>query len=349
MNNFINILIIFLLSFCVTSIFIPIILNFLDKRKIYDKKNHLKKHEGFIPTLGGVAIISGVILSQVFIFFSFPEYSINFFGFEYLSLSILILFSLGIIDDILDLDPLLKFIMQFLVSLIIIWKADLYLTSLNGLFGVFEIPLYISYILSIFIIIFIINSYNLIDGIDTIASLFGIIYLSFFGLVCFFNNLFPELFLCISIIGSLISFLYYNKPPAKIFMGDSGTLVIGLIISYYVFRLFDESLFFNIEFNPIFFVALLLYPVTDTLRVIFLRIINGISPFRGDRRHIHHVLVDFGFGHLTTSLIIVTFNLIVLCCIINLNININYQFLVILIFTAIGLGVVSFLKRTNKL
>lgn len=347
-NVVFNVIIIFLLSFSITSILIPIILNFLNKNRIYDKKTNLKQHSGFIPTLGGVAIVLGIIVSQLFFILAFPEYRLLFIGYEYLIFCLFILFILGIVDDMIDLQHSLKFLIQTLVAIIMVWKADLYINSLMGLFGIHEISIYISYILSILFIIFLINAFNMIDGIDTIASVLGISYSTFFALLSFSNNLYPELILSISVVGALLSFWYYNKTPAKIFMGDSGTLVIGLIISFFVIRLYDSPKFFVFDFHPFLFVPLLIYPITDTIRVISLRLYNGISPFRGDRRHIHHILVNNGITHTRASLYIFISNLILFFIVLFLDLNINYSTLLVLGYVFSSLRVIAYFSNDRS-
>jgi UDP-GlcNAc:undecaprenyl-phosphate/decaprenyl-phosphate GlcNAc-1-phosphate transferase len=349
-NIIFNIAIIFLLSFGITSILIPIILQFLSKKRIYDKHTNLKQHTGFIPTLGGVAIVLGVVISQLFFILSFPEYRMLFLGYEYLAFCSLILFILGIVDDIINLDSMLKFLIQFLVSLIMVWKANLYINSFRGLFGIYEIPAYFSYVISIFIIIFLINAFNLIDGIDSIASVLGITYSIFFALLSFSNSLYPELILSISVVGALLSFWYYNKTPSKIFMGDSGTLVIGLIIAFYIIRLYDSTQFFYFDFHPILFIPLLIYPVTDTIRVIVLRLYKGISPFRGDRRHIHHILVNSGLTHVKTTFYILVFNLTLFFIVLLLGIDSNYSLLIVLVYVFLSLRILAYVSgsRANK-
>jgi len=322
----------------------------LSKNRIYDKKTKLKQHTGFIPTLGGVAIVLGIVISQLFFTLSFPEYRMLFLGYEYLVFCSLILFILGIVDDIINLDPMLKFLIQFLVALIMAWKADLYINSFKGLFGIYEIPIYLGYAVSIFIIIFLINAFNMIDGIDSIASVLGIIYSIFFALLSFSNSLYPELILSISVVGALLSFLYYNKTPAKIFMGDSGTLVIGLIISFFIIRLYDSPKFFYFDFHPILFIPLLIYPVTDTIRVILVRLHKGISPFRGDRRHIHHILVNSGLTHAKTTFYILIFNLILFFIVLLLDVDINYSLLIVLSYVFLSLRILAYVsgKKANR-
>tara|TARA_Y100000588_G_C14280770_1_gene937006 strand:- start:454 stop:1290 length:837 start_codon:yes stop_codon:yes gene_type:complete len=244
--------------------------------------------------------------------------------------SIITMFILGIIDDLINIQPSLKLFIQFLLALILVWKAEIYIYSFNGLFDIYNLPIWISYIFSILVIVFIINAYNIIDGIDGLSSAVGILALIiYFGIFIFNNNYFDSL-LCLSVMGSLFGFWLQNKPPATIFLGDSGTLSIGLFLAYFSIKVSMLPLDIYGNINPVFAMVVLAYPVIDTLRVFTIRIYRGYSPFRADRNHIHHKLLDLGFSHSKCTSIIISINicLIIISYILSDNSTLSYFIMV---------------------
>jgi len=222
--------------------------------------------------------------------------------------SVITIFILGIIDDLINIRPSLKLFIQFLLALILVLKADIYIYSFSGLFDIYNIPNWFSYIFSILVLVLIINAYNIIDGIDGLSSVIGI----FASIICFaiflLNNNYFDSLLSLSVIGSLLGFWLQNKPPAKIFMGDSGTLTIGLFLAYFSIKITTLPLDTHGNINPVFPMIILAYPIIDTLRVFAVRIYNGYSPLRADQNHIHHRLIDLGLSHGNSTAIILFFN-----------------------------------------
>ena len=305
----INCIIIFSLSLSVTRISIPFVIYLSNHLKLYDKKDQRKIHTKHIPRLGGIAVISGIIITLIYFFIEVPFPVGTREPYSLLLFSIITMFILGIIDDLINIQPSLKLFIQFLLALILVWKADIYIYSFNGLFDLYNLPIWISYIFSILVIVFIINAYNIIDGIDGLSSSVGILALIiYFGIFIFNKNYFDSL-LSLSVMGSLFGFWLQNKPPANIFMGDSGTLTIGLLLAYFSIKISMLPLDFQGNINPVFPMVVLAYPVIDTLRVFTIRIYSGHSPFRADRNHIHHKLVGLGFSHGKSTAIIISFNI----------------------------------------
>lgn len=330
-NLFINLFMLFLISFSITGIIIPIVMIFLNRRYIFDKRTKRKIHRKFIPTLGGIAVIFGIFISQLFYIASSENLEISFYGYGYLLFCSILLFVIGIVDDLIDLKSTLKFIIQCLVSIIVIWKVGLFINL-----EIYGLSVIASYFFSIFIILFFINAYNFIDGIDGIASMLGILYFIFFSVLSYSNGFQPGLMLSVSVIGALLSFLFYNKYPAKIFMGDSGTLIIGFFISFFIIRFYDAEYFINDNYSPIILAALLIYPIVDTIRVIFLRLVSLKSPFRGDRKHIHYKLIDCGYSHMTVSLSILFYNIVGLSFLLLIRLNLIYQIIFLVLYIILG-------------
>ena len=332
-----NAIIVFIIAFTVSSICIPLVIKLAIKKRIlgvYGEGRHV--HKGFVPRLGGMAIFIGFILSQLY--FSIDYFSASSISESYLLLifSIILLFILGLIDDLVDLKAFLKLNIQILVAFILVWKADIRVESFHGILGIKTLPIYLSYLFSILVITFFINAYNLIDGLDSLSSSVGIYGLGCFTWFFILNDCHIESMLAFSSMGSLFGFWLYNKPPAKIFMGDSGSLSIGLLLAFFAIRISNLPLDTEGSINPVFAMVVLAYPVIDTLRVFIIRIYNGKSPFSPDRNHIHHVLLDLGLSHGKSTILIVLFSLFfsVIAYVLRMNLNLSFIVLVLLMLFA---------------
>ena len=301
----INAIIVFILAFAVSSICVPLVIKLAIKKHLYDENGGRHIHNGYIPRLGGMAIFAGFVFSQLY--FSVDHFSASTISDTYLLLifSMILLFMLGLLDDLVNINANLKFIIQLLVAFILVWRADIRIESFYGLFGLYTLPLWASYLFSILVITFFINAYNLIDGLDSLSSSVGIYVLACFTWFFLWNGSYIESMIAFSAMGALLGFWFYNKPPAKIFMGDSGSLSIGLLLAFFAIRISNLPLDAEGTFNPVFAMVVLAYPVIDTLRVFSVRIYNGISPFSPDRNHIHHALLDLGLSHGKSTLIVV--------------------------------------------
>jgi len=303
---FANTIILFSLSFAISSICIPLIIKIAKKNELYSKEGggrHI--HKGLIPRLGGIALLIGFIFSQLYLILGTPLHPSNYIGYYFLIFSIFILFVLGLLDDIVTINSYLKFFIQLLVAIILVWNADVRITSFFGIFNIYDLPVWLSYVFSILVIVFFVNAYNLIDGLDGLSCSVGLYVLSCFLIVFLFNKIYIDSMLVISAMGCLLGFWLFNKPPAKIFMGDSGTLSIGLLIAYFSIKISNLPLDNNETYNPVFAMVVLSYPAIDTLRVFFKRIFSGKSPFIADRNHIHHALYDLNYGHAKSTMIII--------------------------------------------
>ncbi|MCS5623527.1 MAG: undecaprenyl/decaprenyl-phosphate alpha-N-acetylglucosaminyl 1-phosphate transferase, partial [Candidatus Marinimicrobia bacterium] len=243
--------------------------------------------------------------------------------------SITLLFLLGMLDDLVNIKANSKFVLQLLIAIILVWRADIRIESFHGLFGIDTLPLWFSYMFSILVITFFVNAYNLIDGLDSLSSSVGIYVLACFTGLFLWNGAYIDCMLAVSAMGALLGFWIFNKPPARIFMGDSGTLSIGLLLAYFAIRIANLPLDEEGTFNPVFAMVVLAYPVIDTLRVFTKRILKGISPFTPDRNHIHHALLDLGLGHGKSTLIVVLFSVFLSVIAYLLRMNQTLSFLVL--------------------
>lgn len=284
----------FITAFVVTLITIPPIISLVKKYRLYDLPDARKEHSVPIPTMGGIAVIAGMMIA-LFLWFPFTNgiAQICFF------FSILVLFALGIMDDLKDLSAKYKFIIQLgLASLIAL--SGIRITSFDGLFGIDDIPLMAQYTFTVIAIVGITNAFNLIDGIDGLAGGLGFMSLITLGIFLTISGDTNTALIAFALAGGLFAFLYFNFNPAKIFMGDTGSLVLGFVIAVLCIRLMQVNEVTTqqvIPNAPVFVLSIVLIPVFDTVRVFALRIWKGQSPFAGDKTHIHHLLTNKGFSH----------------------------------------------------
>ena len=284
----------FISAFIVTLIAIPPIISLVNKYRLYDMPGARKEHSSPIPTMGGIAVMAGMMMA-LFLWFPFSS------GVEQICFffSIAVLFGLGILDDLKDLSAKYKFIVQFgLASLIAL--SGIRITTFDGLFGINELPLSAQYTLTIVAIVGITNAFNLIDGIDGLAGGLGFMSLVTLGLFLTMNGDSNTALIAFALAGGLFAFLYFNFNPARIFMGDTGSLVLGFVIAVLSVRLIQVNVFVPnpvLSHAPVFVLGIVFIPVFDTLRVFATRIWKGRSPFDADKTHIHHLLTNQGFSH----------------------------------------------------
>lgn len=284
------------LAFLISYFSIPAIIQVAKFKKLYDEPDPRKVHKKVIPTLGGLGIFGGFILATLI---GTPTTAVG--GLQYFVAASLVIFFLGIKDDILILSASKKFLGQILAAGIIIKFGGIRIDNMYGILGIHELPNTVSIILTAFTIIVITNSFNLIDGVDGLAGSLGILTSLVFGL--YFLQTGQSLYgvMALSMVGSLAGFLIYNVSPARIFMGDTGSLLIGLINSILAIKFINTAAVgdsvFPIDAAPAIGIAILMVPLFDTLRVVTIRIVNRRSPFSPDRNHIHHFLLDLGMKH----------------------------------------------------
>ena len=328
---------IFLLVFLFGFFFTPILIKFSIKNNFYKNIQHRDIHLLKTPNIGGISIFLSFIFGfTLFCFFYYDFFLEKYYLNTFFIFSCFLIFLSGLIDDIFNISYILKFLLQFIIGILLVYFFNTKILSFYGLFGLYDFsPFFLSFF-SVFVFVFIINSYNLTDGLDSLASLLGIFILTIFSIIFYFNNIFFESFIAFSVVISLLSFLYYNKTPSKIFMGDSGSLLIGFIISYLALNLCNLPLDNSGIVNPVLILCLLAYPSIDTLRVFFLRIINNKSPFIADRNHIHHIFFKRFSNHLLISIFIVIYTLILLLICYSIKDNITFSFFV-MFFLAIFL------------
>lgn len=326
---------------------IPIILNFARAKNFYDKPNGRTSHDVNTPTLGGIAIFAGVIISLLL----FNDGKSNN-ELQYLIACITIMFFIGIKDDIYLITLPKKLFAQLTVVFIFIFFADIRISSLSGFLGIYEIPFFLSAVLSTFVFIVIINCFNLIDGVDGLAAGITLLIAFVFSIFFFERNMTFELLITASLIGALIPFFIYNVfgKKNKLFMGDTGALIIGVISVFLVVRFNNlalvESSTFEITAAPAMSIAILFVPLYDTLQVFVIRVFKNRSPFSPDKNHLHHRLLRLGLNHIQTSMVLILLNTVVIISSYNLQSLGILALSFILLF--IGLIFSSTLWYTNK-
>jgi UDP-GlcNAc:undecaprenyl-phosphate/decaprenyl-phosphate GlcNAc-1-phosphate transferase len=337
------------IAFTITFLAIPVIIFVAEKKKLYDVPDARKIHNTPIPSLGGLGIFAGFILSCL-VMIPFAQAT----EFQYFFAAAFVIFFLGLKDDILDISPIKKFIGQVLAAFLIIYKGGIQIQSMHGFLGVYELPPMFSLLFTYLTVIVIINSFNLIDGVDGLAGSLALMAAIIFGIYFSAVKMIPYAIVSFGLAGSLVAFLIFNFQPAKIFMGDTGSLLLGLIASVLVIKFItvanSPSLSVSIDAAPAVGFAILMIPLLDTVRVFGIRIIHRRSPFSPDRNHIHHLLLDKGLSHssITILLVAVNFGFIVLAYTLR---SLGCTTLIIGIFSLFfaGIGLLYYTRRKPRL
>lgn len=297
-------------SFVICFLVIPVIIKYSLEKNLVDIPGRRKIHKKITPSMGGIAIFLGFfIASLIWIDIS------NWKDIRIIMIALFIVFFIGVRDDLVPLRPFMKLLGQLLAGSLLIILFDLRLESLYGLFGIYEIPLITSYLITLFTIIVITNSFNLIDGLDGLAGTIACIALLAFGVSFFLVDDIIFAILSFCMLGAVIAFLFFNWEPSEIFMGDTGALVIGMMLSIIAIHFIDLHHNLPID-HPYKFkssvsgaVCFLIIPLADTLRIFILRITRKQSPFTPDKSHIHHNIMRLGFSHSKTTILLGLFQI----------------------------------------
>ena len=325
-----NIIFSFITAFVITYVAIPKVMFFAEKLRLFDEAGIRASHKGSVPIFGGIAIFSGIIFSLLF--------WADIENIQFILVSILIVFFVGVIDDLLVLSPTKKIVGQIISVLILVFLQELQIDNMHGVLGIYELPDWVSVLFTIFVVIVITNGFNLIDGVDGLAGGIGIIASFAFGIIALFMSDIPGqgdmAIIAFTLMGALLGFLKYNFHPAKIFMGDTGSLVVGIILSVLAINSIRYGLVTDTiklpNKGPLLAIVILAIPLFDSLRVFVARVIKGRHPLSPGRGHIHHALLNLGFGHKYTSLALYFFSLVlILFSYFLLELNINMSILIL--------------------
>lgn len=304
-----EILITAIIAFIVTYLAIPVVINIANTKKLFDIPDERKLHTHAIASLGGIGVFLGLIVSCLLMlrFSVYPE-------FQYLLAAAFIIFFIGLKDDIILISATKKFIAQIIVAAIIIHLADIRIENFYGVFGIGEVPSTYGVPITYITIILIINAYNLIDGIDGLAGSLGLFATLTFGTYFLLAQMPAYAIFSFALSASLMAFLIFNYNPAKIFMGDSGSLLLGMVCAILVLKFINvagsSTAAIPITSAVALGMSIIIIPLIDTLRVFGIRILRGRSPFSPDRNHVHHLLLDRGLGHSSVTFACVSANIV---------------------------------------
>ena len=295
----------YVMAFVLTLIFIPPVIFMVKRFKLFDRPNARKEHLVPTPTFGGISIFAGMMVSLLFWFKFYNHPSIITFF-----LSMILLFGVGIMDDLKDLAARYKLVIEAGVASLLA-VSGIRITSFGGLFGITELHIMAQYIITVVAIVGITNAFNLIDGIDGLAGGLGFMSLVTLGIFLTISKDLNYAMIAFALAGALLGFLYFNFNPARIFMGDTGSLMLGFVIAVLCVQLMKVNAIHPTPVVPniyVFTLGIVMIPVFDTLRVFGTRIWKGRSPFSADKTHIHHLITNKGFTHAFAARIICVFH-----------------------------------------
>ena len=327
------------ISFIITYLSVPSIVWISNSKGLHDKPNERTSHNNSIPNLGGIGVFAGLIIASVL--FTGQDAIMEL---KFIMAGLLLLFFIGVKDDVQDLNYRKKFIGQILAICLVVVFGDIRITNFHGLFGIHSIPYILSILFSVFIFLTLINSFNLIDGVDGLASGVAMLVSLIFGTWFFVSGFESYAAMSFSLIGALMAFFRFNvfSKKYKLFLGDTGSMIIGFMISIFAIRFLEYELIAGNSYyfisSPAIVLGILIIPIFDTIRVFFLRLFSGSSPFKADRNHIHHRLLDLGCSHLQTTSILIFVNVVFIVMVLLLQKFGNIVLLTIILSFAIFLN-----------
>ncbi|WP_189356615.1 MraY family glycosyltransferase [Arenibacter certesii] len=336
-NKYILVFVAIIVSFLVSLRSYPVMILLVNRKRLLDSPVNRSMHTKRTPTLGGVIvfIIFSITLIIMALLLGLPRE--NLLDILAILAGTILLMSAGVKDDLIGISPKKKLIIQVFAASVVVILTDLKITHGYGIFGLEELPYIVSVLLTIFIFILVINAFNLIDGLDGLAGTIGIITSTAFGIFYFMENRTAMILVSFALVGSLMGFLKHNlSRKRKIFMGDSGSMFVGFLLAYQAISFLNYN---TAEINeqafaqaPIMAIAILSFPLLDTLRVFCIRISQKRSPFSADRNHIHHRLLDMKFTHKKASLILGFLNLLaILVALLISGLYINLQLYILIV------------------
>jgi UDP-GlcNAc:undecaprenyl-phosphate GlcNAc-1-phosphate transferase len=344
---YLNIIFSLITAFLITYLAIPKLIYFARKLKLLDNGGDRASHQGSTPFFGGIAIFTGVICSLLF--------WADIENIQYILVSILIVFIVGLIDDLREITAFKKLIGQIIATLILIFLGDLQIDSMHGVLGVYDLPIWASLSFTIFVVIVITNGFNLIDGIDGLAGGIGLISSLSFGAIALMMEQNDMAFIAFTLSGALIGFLKFNTFPARIFMGDTGSLVVGMILSVLAINCIKYGLVTETHslphIGPLLAISLLAIPLFDSLRVFVVRAIKRTGTLTAARDHVHHALIDLGAGHKYTSLLLYMVAVIIILFtyfLLIFNINVNVSIAILAVFSYLLLLIPFYMIKSNN-
>lgn len=302
-------------AFSVGFLITPIVISMLRKAKIGDLPGGRKIHKKFTPSMGGIGFVVATFVALGIWGWQFPLPDIR-----YLLGAIALMFIVGLRDDMVELKAKHKLLGQFVAVLLVVVAGDIRIKDFHGFLGVEELHLLVSYAFSSFVLLALTNAFNLIDGLDGLAGTIGSISLTLLGLWFYVQGLESLAVLSFCLLGGVLAFMVFNWHPAKIFMGDTGSLTLGFSLGSLVIAFMEynaalpQGAFLRLEPSFTAGIVLMIYPLYDMARVFTRRISQGKHPMSADKGHIHHFLMRMGFKHNEVALILggIQFSLILM-------------------------------------
>lgn len=324
-------------AFILSFLILPVIIKYSLRKNLVDVPGRRKIHKKITPSLGGIAIFIGFFISVIF-WVDLPQLT----EIKFLLVPLCIVFIVGVRDDLVPLRAYVKLFGQIIAISFLIFFFDERLTGFYGLFTIHELPLGVSYLLTIATIIIVTNAFNLIDGLDGLAGTISSIALLFFGIWFYLVGDLVFSILAFCMLGSILAFLIFNWDPSEIFMGDTGALVIGMMLSIMAIHFINEnsrlSSYDSYKFTASVATAacVIIIPLIDTTRIIILRLSKGQSPLKPDKSHVHHAIMRLGMSHSQTTLILAVVHVVYIClAIVAHKLGENWVLLGLLIFSII--------------
>jgi len=285
----------FVFSLVLTLLMLPPLIRLAKVRGLFVPTNYRKVHKDQVSALGGLAIFSSVLIS----FLLFVD-AVNFPDVRYVTATALLMFFVGLRDDFHPVSVRMKLFSQLLAVVVLVFFADIRIDFLSHTFDG-NIGVILDSALSIFLMLWVINSFNFIDGIDLLASLYAFIVFALLGIWFFITDQFDYSLLLLSLSGAFLAFMIFNYSPSKIFMGDTGTLSVGLLLAITLLKFDDVNTLiagspYQFYSAPGIAFGFISIPFIDSARVAFVRISRGVSPFKADKNHIHHLFLRLGWS-----------------------------------------------------
>lgn len=319
-------------------------------RRLFEKRNDRSSHSVMVPSFGGISFFIVFVMGL-----SFAEQFFTYGRAYYMIPAALIIFMIGLKDDLTGVGARNKIFGQLLATSMLFLSSDFQITELWGWLGIHHISLWVSIPLAYAVVIFFINAFNLIDGIDGLSSSLGIFFFSFFAVFNFIRHDYNMLMVCVAFVGMFIAFLRYNlSTDKKIFMGDTGSMFIGFMLSAIVIEIMSSNFNEYVQSMqasnfPHVLIAVLYIPVFDSIRIFIARVAEGKSPFAPDRTHIHHLLMDYhGWKHPKTTFIIVLLNVGIMLLVWQTSV-LAPQWVVVSILLGIGIVLSLYLRNLRRI
>jgi UDP-N-acetylmuramyl pentapeptide phosphotransferase/UDP-N-acetylglucosamine-1-phosphate transferase len=328
-----------LTAYLVSFFILPILIATLLKMNIGDLPGGRKIHKKFIPSMGGIGFVLAAFAAIAIWSWQFPLPDIR-----YLMAAISLMFLVGLRDDMVELKATHKLVGELAAVLMVVVLSDIRIKDLHGFLGVGELNLFLSYGFSAFVLLVLTNSFNLIDGLDGLAGTSGSLILAVLGFWFYTQGLESYALIAFTFLGGVLAFLFFNWYPAKIFMGDTGSLTLGFVIGALIIAFMETNAALPDgaawKFEPVFSagIVLMIFPLYDMARVFARRIRRGKGPMTPDKSHVHHFMMRMGLNHSQVTLILLAVQVSFIALVISLQSFSDQLVLPLISFIALLLG-----------